>query len=162
MVVKKVNKRMVFLRKIKSFGASKDEMVHLWVQYCRSVLEQSAVLWQAGLTEENRNSLERTQKAFVKLILGRQYKTYKQALLQLNLTNLDTRRTTLSLRWAKKCIENGKMAHMFPLSKKKKRYNTRHREKYIVFKANTERMRRSPVIYIQKLLNKDNEKTLNR
>ena len=74
-IVSKVNKRMVFLRKIRSFGASKSEMVHLWVQYCRSVLEQSAVLWQAGLTEENRNTLERTQKSFVKLILGRQYKS---------------------------------------------------------------------------------------
>ena len=109
-IIRKVNKRMVFLRKIKSFGASKSEMVHLWIQYCRSVLEQSAVLWQGGLTEENRSSLERTQKSFVKLILGRKYKNYTQALLQLNLSTLDKRRDILSLRWAKKCTENKKMA----------------------------------------------------
>ena len=65
----------------------------------------------------------------------------------------------MSLKWAKKCTENEKMAHMFPLNKKKIKYNTRRREKYIVFKANTERMRRSPIIYMQNLLNKDHEET---
>ena len=144
---------------MKSFGASKSEMVHLWIQFCRSVLEQSADLWQGGLTEENRSSLERTQKSFVKLILGRKYKKYMQAFLQLNLSTLDKRRDILSLRWAKKCTENKKMAHMFPLNKKKLKHNTRKKEKYIVFKANTERMRRSPIIYMQNLLNKDHEET---
>ena len=52
-LVKKVNKRMVFLRKILSFGANRSKMVQLWKTYCRSVLEQSAVLWQGALTEEN-------------------------------------------------------------------------------------------------------------
>ena len=161
-IVRKVNKRMVFLRKIKSFGANKSEMVHLWIQYCRSVLEQSAVLWQGGLTQENRNSLERTQKSFVKLILGKKYKTYKESLLLLNLSTLEERRDTLSLRWAKKCTENEKVAHMFPLNKKKHKYNTRNKEKYTVFKANTERMKRSPIIYMQHLLNKEYKETRNK
>ena len=161
-IIRKVNKRMVFLRKIKSFGASKSKMVHLWIQYCRSVLEQSAVLWQGGLTEENRHSLERTQKSFVKLILGKKYKTYRQALLLLNLSTLEDRRDTLSIRWAKKCTENEEVAHMFPLNKKKHKYNTRKKEKYIVFKANTERMKRSPIIYMQHLLNKEYEETRNK
>ena len=103
--------------------------------------------------------LERTQKSFVKLILGRKYKNYTQALLQLNLSTLDKRRDILSLRWAKKCTENEKMAHMFPLNKKKIKHNTRKKEKYVVFKANTESMRRSPIIYMQNLLNKDHEET---
>ena len=137
-------------------------MVHLWIQYCRSVLEQSAVLWQGGLTEENRHSLERTQKSFVKLILGKKYKTYRQALLLLNLSTLEDRRDTLSIRWAKKCTENEEVAHMFPLNKKKHKYNTRKKEKYIVFKANTERMKISPIIYMQHLLNKEYEETRNK
>ena len=55
-LISKVNKRMLFLRKIHSFGASQSDMIHLWVVYCRSVLKQSAVLWQRGLTEENRHN----------------------------------------------------------------------------------------------------------
>ena len=65
----------------------------------------------------------------------------------------------MSLRWAKKSTENEKMANMFPLNKKKLKHNTRKKEKYIVFKANTDRMRRSPIIYMQNLLNKDHEET---
>ena len=59
-IIKKVNKRMLFLKKIKSFGASTNEMVDLWKIYCRSILEQSAVVWGPYLTEENKDDLERT------------------------------------------------------------------------------------------------------
>ena len=154
-LINKVNKIMLFLRKIRSFGASQSDMVHLWVVYCRSVLEQSAVLWQGGLTQENRESLERTQKSFVKLILKGNNSNYETLLDQLNLTTLDKRRDILSLRWAKKCLSNEKTTKMFPINKKY--YNTRHKEKYTVFNANTERMKNSPFIYMQHLLNKDHE-----
>ena len=68
-IIAKVNKRMVFLRKILGFGANQTKMVQLWKTYCRSVPEQSAVVLQAGLTNENRKDLERTKKTFTKLIL---------------------------------------------------------------------------------------------
>lgn len=158
-LVNKVNKRMLFLRKIHSFGASQSDMVHLWVVYCRSVLEQSAVLWQGGLTQENRENLERTQKSFVKLILKGKGTNYENSLSQLNLTTLEKRRDILSLRWAKKCLSNKKTAKMFPLTKKKHDYNLRKPQKYKVFHANTQRMKNSPIIYMQHLLNRDHENT---
>ena len=42
---------------------------------------------------------------------------------------------------------------MLPINNKY--HNTRHKEKYKVFKANTQRMKNSPVIFMQHLLNKD-------
>ena len=42
-IVSKVNKRMLLLKRMLHFGASIEEMVHLWILYCRSALEQSAV-----------------------------------------------------------------------------------------------------------------------
>ena len=66
-LVKKVNARMQLLRKVRSFGSSNEEMVHLWKLFCRSILEQTCVLWDSGLTEQNRNDLERTQKTFTNL-----------------------------------------------------------------------------------------------
>ena len=63
-IIKKVNARMQLIRKVWSFGSSISEMVQLWTVFCRSILEQSCVLWDSGLTQENRNSLERTQKRF--------------------------------------------------------------------------------------------------
>ena len=79
-LINKVNKRMLFLRKMHSFGASQSDMVHLWVVYCRSVLEQSSVLWQGGVTEENKDNLERTQNFFVKLISRGKETNYEQSL----------------------------------------------------------------------------------
>ena len=76
------------------------------------------MLWQGGLTEENKENLERTQKSFVKLISRGKETNYEESLSQLNLTTLDKRRDILSLRWAKKCLANEKTAKMFPLTKK--------------------------------------------
>ena len=50
LIIKKVNARMQLLRSIQSFGASIEEMVHLWIVFCRSVLEQSCVVWHSSLT----------------------------------------------------------------------------------------------------------------
>ena len=105
-LISKVNKRMVFLRKILNFGANQREMVHLWITYCRSVLEQSAVVWQGGLTNKNRKDLERTQKSFTKLILKNKFTTYEQALISLNLSTLESRRDQLCLRFAQNCRKN--------------------------------------------------------
>ena len=88
-IVQKVNKRMLLIKKILSFGASTQEMVHLWTVYCRSILEQSAVVWSSSLTEQNIKDLERTQKCFVKLLLKKKYTTYEEALLKLNLQSLE-------------------------------------------------------------------------
>ena len=84
-LIKKVNARMALLRGVLSFGAKNEEMVHLWKIFCRSVLEQSCVVWHSSLTQENRNNLERTQKTFYKLILKEKYKDCSNALIQLNL-----------------------------------------------------------------------------
>jgi len=74
-LAKKVKARMQLLRKVWGFGCSLEDMVHLWKVYCRSILEQSAVVWGAMLTEENKEDLERTQKSFTKLVLEENYKT---------------------------------------------------------------------------------------
>ena len=62
LLIKKVNARMQLLRGVLGFGASVQEMVHLWIVFCCSVIEQSCVVWHGSLTQENRDNLERTQK----------------------------------------------------------------------------------------------------
>ena len=52
-IVKKCNKRMEFLRRVSSFGASWDELKNIYILYIRSLLEQSCTVWHSGLTEEN-------------------------------------------------------------------------------------------------------------
>ena len=130
-----------------------ENFFHLWTVYCRSVLEQSAVLWQGSLTNKNRDTLERTQMTFTKLVQKRNFKTYDEALKKLNMTSLDQRRDQLCLQWARKCLNNDKKGYLFPLNQKTHGYPIRNTNKYQVHNANTERMMKSLLIYMQKLLN---------
>ena len=154
-IIKKVNKRMLLLKRIKSFGASSSDMVHLWKMYCRSVLEQSAVVWGPSLTQKNINDLERTQKSFLKLILKNKYQNYEDSLLLLNLESLEQRRQGLALKFAKDCIINQKFQKMFPLNNHSEKMPTRHMETYQVPHSNTDRMKKSSIPYMIELLNKD-------
>ena len=155
-LIQRVNKRMLLLKKALSFGATREEMVHLWIIYCRSVLEQSAIVWSSSLNEDSKADLERTQKVFAKMVLKNKYKDYESALLELNLEKLEKRRSDLELTFAKKCIKNGKLSNLFQENEKKS-VETRQNEKFKVNHANTQRMQKSAVIHMQNLLNEDHK-----
>ena len=52
-----------------------------------------------------------------------------------------------------KCTENQKMKKMFPLKKKEHDKSLRKEEKYVVKHARTDRLRKSAIPYMQRLLN---------
>ena len=136
-----------------------DEMVHLWKVYCLSVLDQWCVVWGSGLTRENINDLERTQKTFTKLVLQEEFKTYNEALVDLGLQNLEDRRKSLTLSFAKRSLADGHFGDLIKKRNPSHRMKTRQREFYEVTHANTERLRNSPVICMQRLLNEDKKQS---
>ena len=113
-LIKKVNSRMQLLRKVWSFRSNTEEMVHLWKVFCRSVLEQTCVVWGSGLSCENREDLERTQTYFAKLILEEDYQNDRNSLEKFDLETRDTRRKQLTLKFAKNSIEDGILNYLFP------------------------------------------------
>ena len=155
-LIKKVNGRMQLLRNILSFGASKHEMVHFWILFCRSILEQSCVVWHNSLTHENSEDLERTQKTFAKLILKEEYMNYENALVQLNLDTLADRREKISQKFAIDGIKFNTMSDLLKKKEKNHKMEIKKSEAYDVNFANTERMKKSSIIYLQNLLNNDN------
>ena len=154
-LIKKVNARMHLLRGVLSFGATNEEMVHLWITFCRSVLEQSCVVWHGSLTQENVDDLERTQKTFCKLVLKQKYKDYENSLLYLNLDSLKERRIILCLKFAKAGIKYDKMKDLLPEQDKHDNKKTRNHEKYKVNFAHTGRLKKSSIITLQNMLNDD-------
>ena len=165
-IITKVNRKMLLLKKILKFGATREEMVHLWISYCRSVLEQSAVLWAGSLTQENKEDLERTQKSFAKLVLNKDYNedqenSYQNALMKLNIQTLEQRRKELCLQFAKDSIKSGMLKDLLKENTVKNGMNMRNSEKYEVLMANRERTRESSIIYMQNLLNEDHKNTKN-
>ena len=118
-LIKKVNARMHLLRKVWSFGSTQQEMVHLWKVFCRSILEQSCVVWDSGLSQENIADIERTQKTFAKLVLEEDYKGYYSSLKKLRLEPLHQRRKMLQLKFIKNTLSNGFFSDLFPKNSKK-------------------------------------------
>ena len=111
-------------------------------------------MWHSSLTEDNVSDLERIQKTAVKIILGDTYLSYEQGLVKLDMEILSERRAALCLSFAQKCAKNPKTAQMFPKNVKVHNMETRQPETYIVQHSNTERLRKSSIIYMQHLLNK--------
>ena len=105
----------------------------------RSNLEFSSTVWHSSLTLTERQDLERIQKATVKVILGKDYDNYKQALSDLKMESLNKRRENMALKFAKK---SGR--------------SIRNSEKYQVNISKTNRYKNSAVPYLQRLLNKEN------
>ena len=152
-LVKRANARMELLRKVASFGTNIEEKKNIYILYIRSILEHSYVVWNNSLTSENAKDIERIQKAAVKIILGKQYKNYEEALEKIDLQPLDERRDELCLKFAKKCLKSDKMKTIFPLNEKSHDMDLRKTEKYFVKHANTERMKKSAIPFMQNLLN---------
>ena len=73
---------------------------------------------------------------------------------------LEQRRENLCLKFANKCTKIQKTRDIFPENKKLHETKTRNTEKFKGQHANTERLKKSSVIYMQNLLN-ENELMLN-
>ena len=162
-IVKSCNKRMRILHEASKFTGKMSDLKIIYTMYIRSKLDSSCVVWHSSLTEKQTNSLERCQKAALKVILKNNYKSYEDALQMLNLDSLHERRRKQCLKFAKDCIRNEKMRKLFPINVKNSEMETRHKQTYQVNKAYTERYRNSAIPYMQRLLNenemlKNNEK----
>ena len=93
------------------------------------------------------------QKTALKIILASEYENYRTALEKLELKTLSERRKILCRKFEKNCIKNEKMSHIFPLNPSK--VDTRYKEKLYVQPASTERLAKSAIPYMQRLLNED-------
>ena len=82
------------------------------------------------------------------------YTFYEESLGLLGLEKLQSRRKYLCLKFAKKCLENEKMAELFPLNPGYNP-NARNSEKYQVNFAHTNRLKYSAIPALQRLLNED-------
>ena len=153
-IIKRANMRLEILRRISSFGASWSDLKTIYISYIRSILEQNCTVWHSGLSAENSENIERLQKTSLKIILKDEYKSYENALNLLDLEPLFERREILCYNFAKKCLNNPKMKHFFRLKNKEHQMKTRKSEKFEVDMARTERLKKSPIIHMQKLLNK--------
>ena len=91
----------------------------------------------------------------MKIVLKENYKTFEHALKILDLESLSNRREWLCLNFAKKCLKNEKMRKYFPKNMKIHKMKTRNPEIFDIRTVHTERLKKSPITYMQYLLNKN-------
>ena len=100
---------MTILHKLSQFDVSREDMVTIYILYVWSIIEQNCQVWHHSLSQEDQTDLERVQKVAFRIILGKEYDSYENSLILLNLQTLHQRRELLCLRlFAKKCIKHPK------------------------------------------------------
>ena len=153
-ITNKAYSRLWMIRRLKKLGANSKELVDCYTKQARSVLEYCSVVWHPGLSEINRLDIERVQKTVWAIILGKKYTSYQAALATLGLERLDSRRDSLSLKFAKKAVKSEKFSSWFV--KDKNVQNTR-RKIQTVKKAQfrTARLQKSALPYLTTILNKN-------
>ena len=178
-ICKKVNSMFFKLFKLKSFGATRHDLVNLWTTILRPCTEYASPVWHPGLTIKDSQKLERLQKTALAIILGRQYINFKphfkvgnnhvpydEALMFLGLETLKQRRENLITKFAKDLLKSSTHRSMLP--KEKEPLNTRQRfhipdvpsrpKKEIIVlkdtKPGTTRFENSPIPYMTKTINK--------
>ena len=113
------------------------------------------MVWHSSLNKKNRKDLERVQRAAVRVIMGNDFTNYKNGLKYLNLVTLEKRRELLCLKFAKNCLNNGKVKNMFPLKKSKHNMKKRKQKKFKTTRSKTKRMQKSALPFMRNLLNEE-------
>ena len=105
------------------------------------------------MTFENLTDIERVQKNALRIIMKDDYENYAQALLKSGLESLVDRREQLCLKFARSTLGNENVKDMFPLNTPDCPTEIRDREPFTVTFARTDRLKKSSIPHMQRLLN---------
>ena len=151
--------RLWIIRRLKSLGASKTELLDIFQKQVRSILELAVPVWQPLITKQEKRQIERVQKCAFNIILGQEYESYRNALKILDSESLEERRLKLCNNFARKAAQHPRYKNWFyPKVKESEYRNTRKQyqkrnEKYHPVQFRTERYKNSPIPYLTELLN---------
>ena len=149
--------RVWMIRRLKSLGASNQELVDVYCKQVRCVLELAAPVWTPGLTSNQIAQIERVQKTVCAIVLAEDFTTYEEALKTLELSQLSIRRKDLNLRFAKKYFHSDKYRQWFEVTDNDpKGMQTRSVKPDLKpVDCRTRRYNRSPLPYLTSLLNEN-------
>ena len=151
LIKKKVNCRIWLLRHLKQAGISPLEIAKIYCSVIRPVIEYAAPIYHWMLTGGQSDEIEKLQRRAMKIIFG--YKVaYSAALENCDCSRLDTRRKEISIKFAEKTAANGSFAHWFPLHDPYN-HNIRRQMRYDEERANTDRLLKSSLFSMRRLLN---------
>ena len=117
----------------------------------RSILEMAVPVWQPNLTKGEANLIERVQKSALRIILGKKYNSYDDALETLHVEKLEDRRVQLCKSFGSKASNSEKYSGWF--WSPDARPDTRSKPNFSSVWTRTTRFKKSPLPYLTELLN---------
>ena len=156
-MTKKAFSRVWIIRRLKSLGTEKYDLLDVYIKQVRSILEFAVPVWHTNLTLTDKANLERVQKTVLHVILGDNYHDYKHALRMANLESLEERRIHLCEKFAYKAVKHQKHTNWFKANSKVTK--TRQVQPTLCpVISRTIRFQKSPISYLTDLLNTKFEK----
>ena len=152
-MVKKANSKLHFLRRLRRSGVTGPDMVTIFTGYVRPSLEYACPVWNGNLTEAMSHQIERVQKRACRIILGRAYTGYQDALQTLSLPTLQDRRRSLCRDFALSLLKSPFRSWLPPTTAQVSGRSSRHGALLQIPTAKTERYRMSPIPSLTRLLN---------
>ena len=153
-ITSKASKCIFILIHARKFQFSIKTLLTLYVWFVRTTLEYACPVWHPGLTNQQHLKIERVQKRCLRIILGREYTHYPEALQRLNIASLYDRREQLCLRFGKSILRSPKHRDLLPPAMHQVHgRNTRRRNRLRPVLARTSRYEKTFIPYIVKRLN---------
>ena len=151
-ICRKAKQNLWTLIRFRNMGANIDQLMTIWQQKSRSVLEFASTVFFSRLSQEQKTQMENCQRSAFAIILEKNYNGYEAALITLGQDTLENRRTQAALRFGEKCLTHPQHSHMFPKNEDIN-YSLRTRKPYKEYFCKTLRMFKSSLPTITRLLN---------
>jgi hypothetical protein len=150
--------RLNYLRKLKSLGFQKQELVIAFCSFIRPVLEYNSTVWGPGLTIEQDKSIEKIQRRAIHIIFNEKISSenYNIKLQSVNLVPLSKRRQDALIRLGKSILQNPRFRPMLPEYNKNTR-SLRQQNLLIPPPALKKRYHCSSIPKIVDLINKEHQ-----
>ena len=143
-MLKKANGRLYMLKLLKQFNLPCDDLVTIFSGFVRPLAEYAASVWHPSLKSDKSAALERIQKRACRIIMGRQYTTYVDAL---EVGTVNARREQLRLNFFKSLMNSKHFSNWIPPSRGSvHQINLRNSNKFSIQRCNTTRCKNSPMI----------------
>ena len=153
LVTKKYNARSWVVRHLKMAGVPSEDIVQVYAATVRASIEYASTVYHTMLTSSQSEEIERMQRRCLKIIYGFRV-SYREALERAGLQTLAERRSVAFCKFMRKAAGSDRFRHWFPVQERKN-YDLRRPLKYVEYHANTERLYKSPLFTMRRLLNED-------
>ena len=151
---KKASQRLFLLRRLKNSAIPPDDLTSIFTIYIRPTLEYAAPVWHSGLTGVQSKAIERVQRRAVRIILGRDFTSYRDACSRLGLPSLSSRREDLTRAFANSLRRSDQFRSWLPPERGAiTQRATRSSKNLDLTFCSTERYKKSAIPYMIRLLN---------